>query len=634
MSDSFYIIPTSISEISDFAKMVIPPIDIGPSGVTPGSYTNTNLTVNSQGIITSAVSGSASGISGGHPTARIGPTVINGVATTFMRSDAAPALADTTVSAGSYTNTNLTVDSQGRITSAVSGTTPAAAADPTATIGPTVINGVATTFMRSDAAPALADTTVSAGSYTNTNLTVDSQGRITDASSSTSIVLSETTAPSTASNTGALFVSDGTTLPQVNNKLYYRNQSDGDIIEVVNPPNQRIITQLSDFPTPVSGVITIDPTIVYIISGLVDIGSNVIESSGGDITMQGASFSLDGVTTSSTNPLFTQSDFGITMSRIQVQNTGGPVFALTGTTNIDCFIDLLQVKVSGGGNTASSFGTFTDIGLMNISNSVLEGLGDGITMTGTNTSVIVSETNVVSPVGTFTAVTIPAGVTFGDFYFNSARWEIGAGQTGFDINTSTIIVNPPARVDDISFSGAGTYLSGITKASAAFEFFQNAGILNSIVLGSVTLSTTPSTITVPTADTYQDITTTPVSSIYTLSTVSERFTLPQSEFCELTYSGVKQITANISIYMSVESASGNKNIAIAIYKNIGGAGPYVQCPDSEFICTAGPNPVTGISQCFTTLLPGDKIKPQIKNITSATDLIIYSVSMSVNTLSL
>lgn len=111
----------------------------------------------------------------------------------------------------------------------------------------------------------------------------------------------------------------------------------------ITPPNTVIVTQKSDLPDPIGGVITLSIA-AYEIKGLIDLGTDVLSMPTGAV-INGDSTALSSITTNSATALITHDNAGsiIINGGLLLDNLGGPVIRMNHPVAL-AFLDLVVTR--------------------------------------------------------------------------------------------------------------------------------------------------------------------------------------------------------------------------------------------------------------------------------------------------
>ena len=372
--------------------------------------------------------------------------------------------------------------------------------------------------------------------------------------------------------------------------------------------NFKFVTQLSDFPAPSGGVITLEEGTTYWITTEVDLMGLRIVASPKVVLAGGSSLKSKLKSTGLTGQALITSQWGLPVRFLGFE--ADIVFALNAGANPNEKIEWTDLGFDG----SNSIGTIANYEKVAISESSFRGCGS-LTLDG-NISRVSMWQNYFDVGAGKTAIVVPASCTIGKWLrvVNTA-FEVASGETALDVSTSATIPSESYVLDSCRFVGAGTALSGVQYTAESAQFRDNKGIPNTAGICQYVIQGSASATTIASQGTFYKVegTTTPGAYI-------SRFTTAVNNRATFTGDATSffKVTATISV-----TGQNNRNLSFRVAKN------GVTIPTSQASTTTdGVNnivPATCLS--IVQLSTGDYIEIFVANNSNTSNVAVSDMSV-------
>lgn len=262
-----------------------------------------------------------------------------------------------------------------------------------------------------------------------------------------------------------------------------------------------VVNQESDFPVPVSGVITLEDNITYHIGEQVVTANRFVSGVGSGITAGnpfGPALVYVGLGT-----MFSGVDVNFVLGEIAIAAPNGQFFDFKSTGVIGNTFGLNIVSLL----ECKTIGVFDNLRSINITNSSVFSAEQGFLLSGAGNWGTLSFTKMgltsASPafVGVDLGNSVQRSVEFNDYVLNGVSGSVGI--KGLP-NSANLTPNFVASVNRCEFTSPVTPISGISQEDIRFSFLGNSGIMDSTVDANPYLSTT-TTVTINTSGIYEKI---------------------------------------------------------------------------------------------------------------------------------
>lgn len=314
--------------------------------------------------------------------------------------------------------------------------------------------------------------------------------------------------------------------------------------------NTTIVNVLADLPAASGGTITLVNDTNYVFAAAINIGTDFI-TLGTNNLVTSLNFLAPALTYTGVTPMFVGVDVAFLIKDILLTANTAALFDIketsTGGTKI---VDMRSVRAT----KTTKWGTFEKMQSVLLTNSSCLDCDDGITLVGNVT--LVTSLRQFALIGTNTTF---IGVDFGTTVqqtveITDAVFAGGAGSIGIKgaAASANITTNFIANVNNGSFAGVTTPLSGITVDDIRWEFLGNGVIADTMPDALLSLTANASATTLPVG----------VPTLVAGTWVDER----ASQFTNTaggrsTYNGERSILTPIDIDLVIDPASGtNKSI--------------------------------------------------------------------------